>query len=120
MTSPAMPAIAGMTTSRISRRLLLKRPDRGFFLAPASAGGAACSPGNLSTGSAIAALPGLARLASGLVGRADVLLDQLELHQQAVSVGGLQVRHRGRVDLVTQRAQLHHHWPGRRRQVKTV
>src|SRR5262245_24703718 len=113
-------AIAGITTSRIHRRVLLRRPESGFFLAPASAGGVACSPGNLSTGSAIAALLALSGFTAGLVGGAHVFLDQLELRDEAVGFGGLQMRQRRLVDLLAQRAKLDDDRPCRGRQVKAV
>src|SRR5688572_13269974 len=99
-------AIAGMMTSRISRRARFSLPERGFLLV--SAAGGACSPGKRKTGSAIAALPGLAWFGSGLVGGANVLLDEFQLRQEPFGLHRLQMRKRRVVDLVAQHAQLHH------------
>src|SRR4051812_42553841 len=112
------PAIIGMMTSSISRRDLLRRPESGFFLVSAAAG--ACSPGNLSTGSAIAALLALARLASRLVGGADIRLDLIELGDEAVGLVRRQMRQRRLIDLLAQGAQLRHQRSRRRRQIKAV
>src|SRR5215510_14404080 len=106
MAKPAMAATSGITTRRMRRRVLLSRPESGFFLV--SAAGGACSPGNFKTGSAIAPFPHLAALASCLIGGANVFFYLLELHEQAVRLCRLQMGQCGFVDLFAQRTQLHH------------
>src|SRR5258708_35438783 len=101
---PAPATIAGSTTSSNKRRRAISRLFSDFAVSRALPDGPA---GNLSTGSAITPLLFLLVLvgAVGLRCRADVVLDGVELLDQALGVGRLQMDKRLLVDLVADLSQ---------------
>src|SRR3974390_154360 len=107
MVSPTMPTIAGSTINSSVRRRASSRAFNDFAVSRALPEG---PPGNLSTGSAITPFLLLLVLVDAIarLRGADVLLDGVELLDQALRVLRLQVDQRLLVDLVAQRFQLGH------------